>query len=158
MRQQKLIYIAYGSNLNKHQMARRCPNAKPLGGFLLPDHKMIFRGVADIIPLKGHVCPVGFWEITDKCEYSLDVYEGFPTLYRKEFITIKFNETDEVHDCLVYKMNRGSFGMPSEVYARSIMRGYRDFNLSLDQFHQSVQYTSEQVELQVVPNKSYQLW
>ena len=42
-----MYYLAYGMNTNRDAMAARCPNAKPMGGFYLPNHRLIFRGVAD---------------------------------------------------------------------------------------------------------------
>lgn len=37
-------YIAYGSNLNLEQMARRCPTAKVIGAGEIRDHELLFRG------------------------------------------------------------------------------------------------------------------
>ena len=42
-----MYYLAYGMNTNKEAMAHRCPKAKPMGGFYLPNYRLIFRGVAD---------------------------------------------------------------------------------------------------------------
>ena len=43
-----MLYLAYGSNLNKKQMSRRCPNAKPVGSIILKGYKLEFRRVATI--------------------------------------------------------------------------------------------------------------
>ena len=67
----KPIYIAYGSNLDMGQMEYRCPNAKPLGYMMIPNYRLVFKGVADMIPADGFFCPVGLWEITNDCEKSL---------------------------------------------------------------------------------------
>ena len=37
-------YIAYGSNLNLEQMARRCPTAKMIGSTTLKNYRLMFRG------------------------------------------------------------------------------------------------------------------
>ena len=37
-------YIAYGSNLNREQMAKRCPDAKVIGSGMLKDYELLFRG------------------------------------------------------------------------------------------------------------------
>ena len=42
-----MYYLAYGMNMNRVAMRQRCPKAKPMGGFYLPNHRLIFRGVAD---------------------------------------------------------------------------------------------------------------
>jgi hypothetical protein len=38
------LYIAYGSNLNLTQMAKRCPTAKVLGASEIKDYALVFRG------------------------------------------------------------------------------------------------------------------
>ena len=40
------LYVAYGSNLNLEQMARRCPTAKVVGIGVLKDYQLTFRRVA----------------------------------------------------------------------------------------------------------------
>ena len=37
-------YIAYGSNLNLEQIARRCPTAKVVGSTTLKNYRLMFRG------------------------------------------------------------------------------------------------------------------
>ena len=51
-------YIAYGSNLNRGQMALRCPDAKVVGTGEIKDNEPVFRGnrtgaVATAQPKKG---------------------------------------------------------------------------------------------------------
>ena len=77
------FYFAYGSNMNQDQMELRSPKAKPYGLILLPDHQLVFRGVADIEESKGSDIPIALWEITAKDEAALDAYEGYPWLYDK---------------------------------------------------------------------------
>ena len=72
------LYVAYGSNLNLAQMARRCPTAKVVGIGKLKEYQLTFRGVATIEPVSGAETPVGVWEITPKDEMALDRYEGYP--------------------------------------------------------------------------------
>ena len=105
------IYMAYGSNLDKQQMACRCPNAKAKGVMLLPDWRLVFRGVADIIPAKGYFCPVGLWQITGRCERSLDIYEGYPRLYGKQY----WHGQDGT-GYMAYTMNRDGLSMPPRIW------------------------------------------
>ena len=114
-----MIYIAYGSNLNKRQMSKRCPNATPLGKMYLPDYKLVFRGVADIEESKGDYVPVGLWSVTDYCIKALDRYEGVPRLYSRVYLEdIGFT----------YMMNsRDYYSSPMLPYLESIEEGYNDF-------------------------------
>ena len=80
-------YFAYGSNLNKEQMASRTPFATSEGHMYIDDWRLVFRGVADIEPHKGSRLAVGMWKITKPDEDNLDRYEGVKHgLYRKEDI------------------------------------------------------------------------
>jgi hypothetical protein len=81
-----MYYLAYGMNTNREAMAARCPKAKPMGGFYLPDHRLIFRGVADFRQDHDNILPVVLWEITHDCLRALDRLEGYPTLYDRRKI------------------------------------------------------------------------
>ena len=124
------IYIAYGSNMNIEQMKRRCPKAIPIGKAILENYKLEFRGVANIIKCKGKKVPIALWYITDECEKSLDRYEGYPRLYRKEFIPITINGNKE--NAMVYVMNLGNIAAPNINYLNIIKQGYKDFDIKTD--------------------------
>ena len=49
----RTIYMAYGSNLNREQMAHRCPTARVLGSAELTDHRLLFRGRAAWLAHRG---------------------------------------------------------------------------------------------------------
>ena len=91
-----MIYIAYGSNMNIEQMKRRCPKAIPIGKGILKDYKLVFKGVADVIKSPGDEVPIAIWKITEECEKALDRYEGFPHLYRKEYVTVEIEGKEEM--------------------------------------------------------------
>lgn len=133
-----MIYLAYGSNLNKSQMRVRCPNATPKGFILLPDYRLVFKGVADMIPAKGLHCPVGLWEITDKCEKALDRYEGFPSLYRKEYFVNK-----DGTEFMAYVMNSHGLGLPPTTYYQGILQGYKDFGIDQTYLSDALTFTKE---------------
>lgn len=121
------LYVAYGSNLNLAQMARRCPNAKVVGCGVLKDYQLTFRRVATIEPQVGAETPVGVWEITPSDERALDIYEGYPSYYRKE--TVKVELTDKTVEAMVYIMNSGEPQMPPDGYYKVIEDGYGDVGL-----------------------------
>ncbi len=122
------LYIAYGSNLNLAQMARRCPNSKVIGIGKLNDYQLTFRHVATIEPQVGATTPVGVWEITPEDEKKLDCYEGYPSLYRKEDLKVEMHNGKSV-DAMVYIMNSGRPQMPSNYYYQVILQGYKDVGL-----------------------------
>lgn len=77
----RILYFAYGANTNAGSMARRCPAARAVATCTIPDHALVFRGVADVVVRKGFTVRGVMWEITEECERALDAFEGFPRLY-----------------------------------------------------------------------------
>lgn len=136
------IYLAYGSNLNLTQMAHRCPTAAILGTSELKDYKLLFRGrsgsaVATVEPCKGASVPVLLWSITAEDEKSLDRYEGWPFLYRKETVTVKLNRRKV--EAMMYVMNEGRpLGKPSTFYYNTILEGYKECEFDVRILEQGV--------------------
>lgn len=130
------LYLAYGSNLNIKQMAQRCPTARVVGASEMKDYRLLFRGahaasVATVEPSKGESVPVLVWEVKPSDEASLDRYEGWPFLYRKEMVQVKLK--GKSIKAFVYIMNEGRpLGQPSSYYYTTIMEGYKDAGFNLD--------------------------
>ena len=124
-----MLYIAYGSNMNRRQMGRRCPQAKPLSGIWLEGWRLVMKRVADIEPDRDAVTPAALWQITRACERALDAYEGFPHLYTKERIAVALPNAKRAKP-MAYVMNgprQRDYGPASDIYLASIADGYRDF-------------------------------
>lgn len=121
-----MLYLAYGSNLNKKQMRKRCPKAKPLEAIILTGYKLEFRRVATIKHTSKFEDKLGcgLWEITKSCERSLDIYEGFPYVYSKKIIKL-----DDGRRVMTYIMNNGEISPPSLKYFNTIREGFKDFDL-----------------------------
>ena len=119
------LYFAYGANLNLLGMRFRCPAAKPVSAFLLHDYRLAFSGVATVQPCPGASVSGALWEITDECEDNLDVFEGFPFLYSKIYLTQGNQEF------MAYVMNDDPPAGPSRSYFNTIREGYRDWNLPI---------------------------
>lgn len=143
------LYFAYGSNLNVKQMAIRCPEAKPFGQMILPNWKLVFRGVADIAYAEGCEVQGGLWTITGGDEWALDIYEGVSyKSYLKEYLTIQYEDADtgktQIEKVLVYVMGRTSTEYPpSKGYLDTIVEGYKDFGLDEAPLRETVANTPE---------------
>lgn len=146
---QKALYWAYGSNLNLAHMARRCPQAEPVGPLNLLHGQLIFRGVADVTVKKDSEVPGGLWRITRRCEHSLDAYEGVSSrLYLKRFFTVQDEETGQLEDVLFYQMQTKRGRMPpSQHYLQTIVDGYEDFGLDRRFLDEALQDSWEQKEV-----------
>lgn len=132
-------YFAYGANTNNDNMEYRCPLAINQGKLILPDFRLVFRGVADIEPHAGSSVQGVMWEITEDCEMSLDIFEGYPHLYRKESFPAKHKLFGTVFDIMYYKMNSNDLGKPTAGYYSTIYQGYRDNKLDTKFLNQAVQ-------------------
>jgi hypothetical protein len=116
-------------------MRRRCAGAKPVSAVILEDYELLFRGcdgsaVATVEPRAGNSVPCGLWLITENDEASLDIYEGWPRLYRKEMVPVQFGKRRM--NVMTYIMNDGhSVAIPGAGYLHTILDGYKDFNLQI---------------------------
>ena len=123
----KTLYFAYGSNLNHFQMKKRCKDSKYLKNIELKNFKLTFRSIyraADIEPKKNFIVQGGLFEISKNDERKLDLYEDFPTLYKKYYFIYKGKKV------MTYTMVRKSlFTYPREKYLNIIKQGYKDCKL-----------------------------
>ena len=142
-------YVAYGSNLNREQMAHRCPEAKLVGTGMLSNYEMVFRGnksnaVATVEPKKGMEVPVGIWEISENDEHFLDRYEGYPHLYEKK--NLRISNGTITTEAMVYVMNDGyEYGVPGKEYYEIIKQGYKDCSLDEKYLDEAVEKMKETV-------------
>ena len=127
------LYIAYGSNLNKEQMARRCPTARYVGTGMVEGYELKFKGRPDgayatIDPKKGGSVPVAIWEIQPYDEFRLHQYEGYPNHYFTRNIPVKIGNHEVTG--MVYIMNlRAQANLPSKHYYDTVEQGYKDCGL-----------------------------
>lgn len=147
-----MIYIAYGSNLHLGQMAHRCRTATVIGAGELKDYDLLFRGsrhsaVATVEPLKGGSVPVLLWNIKKQDEKSLDVYEGWPSFYRKEIHEVEFG--GKTVPAMVYIMNDGhDYGEPSQYYYNTIRDGYKSAGFDVNYLDRAVEQSTELAQIQ----------
>jgi len=122
-----MLYFAYGSNLNHFQMKRRCKNSTFLKKINLKDFKLTFRSnyrAADIEPKKHSIVTGALFEISKSDEKKLDVYEDFPTLYKKYYFYYYGKKV------MTYTMTKKTpFRYPTKVYLSIVKRGYKDCKL-----------------------------
>ena len=122
------FYIAYGSNLNLGQMAKRCPTAEVIKVTYLQNYRLMFRGkgtaVATIEKRQGSKVPILIWRLQPNDEHNLDIYEGYPHLYRKEMLKVTVN--GKRVQAMVYIMNAAAhpYDTPSRSYFETIRQGY----------------------------------
>lgn len=144
------LYVAYGSNLNKEQMARRCPTAKIYEIGFLKNWELIYRGsrtgaYATIRRKKGKIVPVAVWKIEDIDERNLDIYEGYPRFYFKRNIMVWL--PTGLKKAMVYIMDPARLpGIPSFHYIDTIYKGYSDCGLDYQYLMDSLYLNRKEIE------------
>ena len=143
----KRLYAAYGSNLNHAQMKFRCPTAEYVGSGTLDGYALQFKGsgfgaFATVGKCEDASVPVGIWKIEQSDEAALDRYEGYPSHYYKENVTVDLGGEDVT--AMVYIMNpKMDFGIPSSSYYRSVYNGYIDCGLDTDLLNKAMLDSAE---------------
>ena len=124
-----LYYFAYGSNLHHLQMKRRCPNCRFIKKITLNNYKLTFRskyGAADIERKIGKKVYGALYIISKTAEKRLDVYEEYPTLYKKMYFKCQNKKV------MTYIMVKKSKLVPPTIkYLNVIKQGYKDCKLSM---------------------------
>lgn len=138
------LYIAYGSNLNLEQMAYRCPDANIVGKGIIKDYALKYRGsktgaYLTVIPEKGKHVPVVVWNISERDEYFLDRYEGFPTFYYKKKLRVFLDNGKTTYAMAYIMFDEAAPGVPSDHYVRTCFLGYVDNKLDLNVLFESLE-------------------
>lgn len=126
----RILYFAYGVNLEPRRFRRRCPGALVVGRARLPNHQLAFTrysraergGVADIVPEPGAEVWGVLYEIDEGCLDALDEYEGAPRAYRRETVRV-IDEGGAEREAVAYVANRTGEFLPSRQYLEIIARG-----------------------------------
>ena len=133
-----MLYFAYGSNLNWHQMQKeRCPGSKFIKPYILNGYKLIFShrnpnnkyGHANIEKNKNFKVPGAIWNLSKEHEKTLDEYEAVnynPPYYQKEYLILKGKKI------LVYVQKIYTKRKPSYTYLHTIIQGYKDCDLDIN--------------------------
>ena len=133
-----MLYFAYGSNLNHFQMKRRCKDSVFLKKINLKDFRLTIRSkyrAADIELKKNSNVPGALFEISKSDEKKLDVYEDYPTLYKKHYFQYYGKKV------MTYTMvMKTPFKFPAERYLNVIKRGYKDCGLDKKHINKALDY------------------
>lgn len=167
-------YAAYGSNLNARKMKRRCSGAKPVGKAVLEGYHLVYKGEhahsyltiepfdAASLPMAQPACGyelpelcidgkvrLGIWEISDKNEESLDLYEEYPEIYTKTTISLEMENRSgekEQIEALIYMMHdEQPYALPNRFYEEECSEGFNDFGFDEAVLSNAKAYTAHKV-------------
>tara|TARA_B100000767_G_C19742309_1_gene526796 strand:- start:1622 stop:1981 length:360 start_codon:yes stop_codon:yes gene_type:complete len=109
-------------------MKRRCKDSIYLKKINLKNFRLTFRSnyrAADIEHKLNSLVPGGLFEISSGDEKKLDVYEDYPTLYKKHYFYYYGKKV------MTYTMQKkSSFKFPTERYLNIVKKGYKDCGLN----------------------------
>ena len=137
------VFAAYGVGLNRSEMVKHCPTAKPIGTTELKNYRLMFLGgnasaVATIERMKGGSVPALLWEITPQDEAALDRWIGVPELYRKDTVKVRLNGA--AMDAYVYILiGNKPPNKPSAFYFSTLLEGYRAVGFDAEILNAAIQ-------------------
>ncbi len=132
-----MYYFAYASNLNRKDMAKRCPESKPRFNATLPNYKLVFfgwsrqwrGGVASIRLSRGDKVLGAVYEISERDLRRLDNYEGYPREYNRINTTVFIEDGQAIPATTYIKAGQAEETRPSPEYLAIIQQGYRDWQI-----------------------------
>ena len=143
-----MFYFAYASNMNKQQMADRCPGCKFLKRAYLENYKYFYDehpeskigAKANIAPAKGEAVWGALFEINGNHLESMDHYEGYPKLYQREIVIVK-DDGGESYEAWVYFRKPQKPATPPAQYLETVKQGARDSGLPEEYIKASIEKT-----------------
>src|SRR5215471_1760683 len=112
-----MLHFAYGSNMDRAMMARRCPAAVALGPARLDNWRyFVMRdGYASIMPAPGAAVHGVLWRLTPRDVAAINAYEAVDRgLYRRRVLAVR--TTERIHRALIYVARERRPGRPKPGY------------------------------------------
>lgn len=139
-----MLYFAYGMNTNLDSMRDRCPRAQSLGPARLIDHLFRFAVHADVVRCRGSYVDGVLWEISQQCQDSLDILEGYPWYYDRRYRPVWFQGRTVM--AMTYHMQPHNLeSAPSRDYFELVETGYRQHGVPVDQLHNALELASNTI-------------
>jgi gamma-glutamylcyclotransferase (GGCT)/AIG2-like uncharacterized protein YtfP len=141
----RVLYFAYGSNLDQDQMEDRCPGAELVYAASMDGYRIAFTGhsmgrrgaVATIVKHKGGKVDGLVYSLTADDVRALDRCEGAPHVYRR--LEIEMDDDDGTHPCIVYVHHETKERPPGRDYYRQIRRAYDDQGFDMAPLHKAIE-------------------
>jgi len=124
------LHFAYGSNMNRALMRRRCPTAEPLGPARLDGWRfMIMRaGYASIVLASGSAVHGIVWRLSPRDLAALNAYENLERgLYVRRLLPVVIH--DRRRAALVYVAPGRASGRPQPGYQELVVASAREWKL-----------------------------
>jgi len=123
-------YFAYGSNMSRAAMRRRCPDARALGPARLEGYRFFvgLDGWGSVEPKRGACVHGVLWRLTPRCQAALHAYELLHKgLYCVRHLPVRVGSRRL--SAMVYLLRRRQPGRPKPGYMQAIAAAARDWQL-----------------------------
>jgi cation transport regulator ChaC len=123
-------YFAYGSNMHRPAMQRRCPRARALGPARLDGYRFFvgLDGWGSVVPSPGHTVHGVLWRLTPRDIAALHAYELLHRgLYIVRYLPLRHG-TRRVR-AMTYILRRPVPGIPRPGYVEMIAAAARGWKL-----------------------------
>jgi len=127
-----MLHFAYGSNMDRALMLRRCPTAEAIGPARLDHWRFIVTrdGYASIIPASREVVHGVLWRLGPRDLAAVNAYESIDSgLYRRRMLPVR---RDGLMRALVYVARERRAGCPRPGYQDLVVAAARAWNLPAD--------------------------
>ncbi|MBI4274919.1 MAG: gamma-glutamylcyclotransferase [Rhizobiales bacterium] len=127
-----MLYFAYGANMDREGMARRCPGAVAQGLAALEGYRIFITrdGYASVTRAAGACVHGVVWRITPRDLAALNAFESLESgLYRRVMLPVRVGEGRA--NALVYVGRSSGEGRPRPGYIELVVAAARDWDLPL---------------------------
>ncbi|HEY7230102.1 MAG TPA: gamma-glutamylcyclotransferase family protein [Pseudolabrys sp.] len=124
------LYFAYGSNMNRPAMQRRCPGARVMGPAALDGYRFFvgIEGWGSVAPSAGSVVHGILWRLTPRDIAALHAYE----LLHQGLYDVRYLPVRSGHRrvrAMIYLLRRRARGRPRPGYLELIAAAARGWRL-----------------------------
>jgi gamma-glutamylcyclotransferase (GGCT)/AIG2-like uncharacterized protein YtfP len=123
-------YFAYGSNMSRASMQRRCRNASAIGPARLEGWRFLVTldGFASVAPAPGAIVHGVLWRVSARDLAALNAYESLDSgLYVRRTLPVRLGE--RAVQALVYVGRERRPGKPRPGYQRVVVAAAREWEL-----------------------------
>jgi Gamma-glutamyl cyclotransferase, AIG2-like len=128
-----MLHFAYGSNMSRTLMLRRCPTAVAIGTARLDHWRFLVTrdGYASIVPAQGEVVQGVLWRLSPRDLAAVNAYESLDSgLYRRRMLPVICGRQRVA--ALVYVGRERRAGRPRPGYQELVVQAARDWELPGD--------------------------
>lgn len=133
-----MYYFAYATDLNRRQLAKLCPDSRPLFKAVLPNFKLIFTGwsrktrggTASVKPYQGEKVPGAVYELSDLDLRKLDREMASPVERTRVTALVISDDGDSAKAAFYVNRQQSEETEPSRDYLTEIQQGYRDWEIT----------------------------